>query len=466
MQALKTTAVQACVVGISVLSFIALGCSKKQSSEQASSELLKKNSEQQIGHPTSVPLLPRKNYDTLKLFNGIIITSRVDCTNSQETALTTVSDSNSYKMDINLHVQWPKAATTIAELQAVTPDIAELIPGLNSLLTNASPSPEFAALLNHKERSLRANLAQLQHLPYRDSLFDCQTILELSNPTTSRRGVLIQAIMNVNTDGSDGDRNLPIDRLSSTFQPQTNYRWGKKSDRPNPCLRDEESRLALTTAELARGTMTPKEKETLEARRDAAKATIAELKRWSFLAGTSDPFIVLPSFMVGKSADQPVIGDYAVVVSHGTVYPAILGDMGPNSKIGEASLRICREIMPESGADRRPTSRPEVVYLVFPGTAEKPFSAPDYAHWSERCRALWKEFGGSDTASWHEWSSLEKPWPTPTPVPTPVLTSIPASPSPSAEPNSPTNSPSRTNSPVSEVPTNSAPTPSLLVTPQ
>ena len=451
MQAFKTLGIQGCMVGALALILVPLGCSKKQPLKQA----LKQENGHPTLTPTPIPVLPRKNYDTAKLFNGITLTSKVDCTPSQETALTAVSDSNSYKMDINLHVQWPKAATSLRDLQAATPDIIGLIPGLDSLLTNAAPSPDFAALLNHKERSLRANLGQLQKLPYRDSLFDCQTILELSYPATSRRALLIQAIMNVNTDGSDGDRNLPIDRLSSTYQPQTNYRWEKKSDRPNICLRDEVSQLALTEAELGSGTMTPKERGTLEARRDAAKATIAELKRWSFLAGTSDPFIVLPSFMVGKSADQPGIGDYAVVIAKGTLYPAILGDLGPNSKIGEASLRICREIFPESGADRRPISRPEVVYLVFPGTAEKPFTAPDYAHWSERCHQLWKEFGGSDTASWHEWSSLEKPWPTPTPLPTPL-------PSPSAETLSQTNSSSGTNAtePIS------SPSPSPLASPQ
>jgi len=390
-----------------ILTLTTQGCSKKQPAKQ------------EVGHPTPVPVLSRKNYDTSKLFSGIIIKSSVEGSPSQETAMEAVADSNSYKMDINLHVQWPKAATTTSELQAATPDILGLLPSLDTYLTNAVPSPDFALLLNHKEKSLRNNLGQLQHLPYRDSLFDCQTILDLRNPKTSRRALFVQAIMNVNTDGSDGDRNLTIDHFSPTFQPQTNYRWGKKTDRPNPCLRESLSQLALTEAELGNGTITAAGKTSLEARSTAAKATIAELKRWSFLVGTADPFIVLPSFMAGKTSNQPSIGDYAVVIAKGTLYPAILGDLGPNSKIGEASLRICREIEAQSGADRRPVSSPEVVYLIFPGTAEKPFTAPDYAHWSERCHALWKQFGGSDTASWHEWTSLEQPWPTPTPLPTP-----------------------------------------------
>ena len=428
------------MIGAMALSLLN-GCSKKQPSNQ------------EVGHPLSasspIPTLPRKNYDIAKLFNGISLKSSVDCTSSEATALTASSDSNSYKMDINLHVRWPRAATSLTDLQAATPEIAELLPSLNSLLSNAVPSPDFAALLDHKEKSLRNNLGQLQHLPYRDSLFDCQTILDLNHPATSRRALLIQAIMNVNTDGSDGDRNLPLDRLSLTYQPQTNYRWAKKTDHPNPCLREEISQLALTEAELGSGTMSALEKSSLESRSATAKATIAELKRWSFLSGTADPFIVLPSFMVGKSPSQPSIGDYAVVIAKGALYPAILGDLGPNSKIGEASLRICREIFPDSGADRRPVSRPEVVYLVFPGTAEKPFVAPDYAHWSERCHSLWKEFGGSDTATWHEWTSLEKPWPTPTPTP-----------SPSPENPSPTNSPSGTN-PAFQFSTNPPTTSSL-----
>ena len=332
---------------------------------------------------------------------------------------------------------------------------------METLLQGVQPSPDFATLLTNKERSLRSNLSMLQKLPYRDSLFDCQTILDLKNGKTSRRALLIQAIMNVNTDGSDGDRNLDIDKLSATYQPQTNYRWPKTGSHPNPCLREFESRLALLDAEMGNGTMTPEVKSTLEKERVYVKATIEELKRWDFLVGTADPFIVLPSFMVGKSPGQPGIGDYAVVICRGKLYPAIIGDLGPGSKIGEASLRLCRQIDPKSGADRRPVSRPEVTYLVFPGTAEKPFSNPDYRHWSERCRALWKEFGGNEAADWHEWTSLEKPWPTPTPSPTPSPTPTP---SPSDLPPSPaaTNNPSGTNP---AVPDSSTPTTSPTNTP-
>jgi Fungal chitosanase of glycosyl hydrolase group 75 len=394
---------------------VAAGCSKQPRETK------------QTPRPEKETVLPRKNYDTARLFSGLALKTSVTCAQGTLTSLGTIPETNSYEADITLHVRWPSAATNSQEILAATPELGTLLPGLPLLLEGAVPSPDFGSLLERKERSLRANLAQLQKLPYRDSLFDCQTILNLRHPENGRRVLLVQAIMNVNTDGSDGDRNLAIDRLSATFQPQTNYRWPKSGTHPNPCLRETESRLALLGAELGNGSLTPENKASLTKELEYLKATAEELRRWDFLVGTADPFIVLPSFMVGKSHGQPGIGDYAVVIAHGKLYPAILGDMGPGSKIGEASLRLCRAIDPASGADKRPVSRPEVAYLVFPGTAEKPFAAPDYANWASRCRDLWKELGGSETAPWHEWISLEKPWPTPTPSPSP-------SPSPSAFP--------------------------------
>jgi hypothetical protein len=365
--------------------------------------------------PTPIPVLPRKNYDLSRLYSGLALTSSVECAQGTRTALATIPETNAYELEITLRVRWPAAATNSAELSAATPDLPGLLPDLDQLLAGISPSADYATLLSNKEKSLRNHLSSLQKLPYRDSLFDCQTILDLKNPATGRKALLVQAIMNVNTDGSDGDRNLTVDRLSSTFQPQTNYRWPKSGSHTNPCLAPTAGHLSEVTSELASGTLTPAAKNSLQGERDSLLATLEELKRWDFLVGGADPFIVLPSFMVGKHPGQPSIGDYAVVIVGGKLYPAILGDMGPGSKIGESSLRICREIDARSGADRRPVNRPDAVYLVFPGTAEKPFRAPDYGHWDERCKALWREFGGSENVTWHEWTSLEKPWPTPTP---------------------------------------------------
>jgi len=415
------------------------GCSRKESDRESSAQ------------PTPTPPLPRRNYDTGRLYSGLALKSSVECTSGTQTTLETIAETNSYQVDISLHVRWPAAATNTAQLATATPELPPILPDLDQLLDGISPSPDYAQLLSNKEKSLRSHLASLQKLPYRDSLFDCQTILNLRNQPSGRRALLVQAIMNVNTDGSDGDRNIAIDRTSSTFQPQTNYRWAKSGHRTNPCLRDAEVRLALAEAELANGTNSPEVRQRLESECTSAKATIAELKHWSFLVGTADPFIVLPSFMVGKSTGQLAIGDFAVVIAHGILYPAVLGDLGPGSKIGEASLRICREVDAKSEAERRPDSRPDIVYLVFPGSADKPLTAPDYKHWSERCHALWKEFGGSDSTPWHEWTSLELPWPTPTPSQTPSATPT------HADPPNGTNSasiPSNSTSILSSPPTN------------
>ena len=375
----------------------------------------KKITPQESGHPTPIPVVPRKNYDTARLYNGVSLQASVEVTNSELTALEAATNGKSYQLYLTLRVDWPKPAVEMSDLILSSPDLPELLPNLETQLQGASASPDFATLLKNKEKFLKSGLISLQKLPSRDTLFDCQTILNLRGKQSGRSALLVAAQMNVNTDGSDGDRNLEVEKLSSFYQPQTNYRWPKKGDRPNPCLKEAEEKVTRVTSELSAPNLTPTERTRLDAELETAKATVVELKRWSFLVGGADPFIVLPSFMVGKSPGQPNIGDYAVVIFHGTLYPAILGDLGPNSKIGEASLRICREIDSKSGAEHRPASKPEVLYLIFPGSADKPFALPDYARWSERCRLFWKEFGGSDSASWHEWSNLEKPWPTPAP---------------------------------------------------
>ena len=54
--------------------------------------------------------------------------------------------------------------------------------------------------------------------------------------------------MDLNTDGSDGGRNFPIDGSSPTFQPQTSYRWPKLQIVPTS-LRAYEEKLATLKQE-------------------------------------------------------------------------------------------------------------------------------------------------------------------------------------------------------------------------
>src|SRR5260370_3236980 len=81
-------------------------------------------------------------------------------------------------------------------------------------------------------------------------------------------------------------------------------------------------------------------------------------------------------------------GDYALVVFADVVYPAIVGDIGPNDKVGEASLRIAKQINALSTPYNRPVSDLKVTYLVFPGTADNPFGPPDLKKLQPRSQNL------------------------------------------------------------------------------
>ena len=192
---------------------------------------------------------------------------------------------------------------------------------------------------------------------------------------------------------------------------------------------------------------------------------INELKTSSFLISEADPSIVVPSFMLSTddSAFSPSIGDYAAVIYDGKIYPAIVGDAGPSSKMGEASARICKEINPKTSGWNRAVSNIKVSYLIFPGTAETP-GPPDLARWHQRCKELLDEIGGMGTEL-HVWNDIVPPWPTPTPSPTvspaasPAASPTPgvASPSPTVSPAQGAASPSPTASPTSQA-TSASPT--------
>ena len=117
----------------------------------------------------------------------------------------------------------------------------------------------------------------------------------------------------------------------------------------------------------------------------------------------------------------PAVGDYCVVIYGNVLYPAVVGDAGPANLMGECSLRICRQIFAKADANNRAVEDLKVTYLVFPGTADKPFEVPDLQKWHDRCDALLKEIGGYG-GQLMAWEDLTKPKPPPaTPVPaTPV----------------------------------------------
>jgi len=278
---------------------------------------------------------------------------------------------------------------------------------------------------------LRENLVRLDLILSRHNFFDCQTVLQLQHPQTKRKALLLQADMDVDCDGSDGDRMPSSLGAPTNFKPFTSFKWNKKSPQPNPYLAGTEERLKKAEDEFGARTTTAERKNDLRKAITQLRAEIATLKKFSFLIGTTDPYIVMPgAFTHGKDAAKT--GDYAVVIYGDGIYPAIVGDIGPNDKVGEASFRIAKQINPQATPYNRPVSDLKVTYLVFPGTADPQFGPPDLEKLSARCQQLVDEIGGASVPL-HHWANII-PTPTPTPSPTPTPTASPTSTS-SAPPN-------------------------------
>jgi hypothetical protein len=406
--------------------------------------------------PTPYPYIPRKNVEVSRFYNGITIESELTVENSDLTPAIERRKLDSYVLEMNLRIQLPAAASTLEDFKKNDPGILQVWPGLPDALTTAAVSPAFATLYQNKVDYLRPRLGRLEEILSRHNFYDCDTILHLQHPQSGRRAIVASGDMDLNVDGSDGDRNVEIDGSSPFFQPQTSYRWPKQTERPNQFLARSEARLAEVRQELTTPKLDPAQKKSLENSREILTNRIAELKRWSFLISDTDPFIVLPGFMLRNPEGDyaPRLGDYAAVLFDGKIYPAILGDAGPSFKMGEASMRLCRAIEPRTTAARRAHSDLRVTYLVFPGTAD-PAAPPNLNLWNQRVTELAGELG-LDTSRIQPWEDIVPAWPTPTPEPTPDPIPSPSvapdpSPSPSPSPQTtPTTSPTAPNSHVSE----------------
>ncbi|HEX4631506.1 MAG TPA: glycoside hydrolase family 75 protein [Chthoniobacterales bacterium] len=371
--------------------------------------------------------------DTARLFSGITVHAAVEPTPGGA-ASDERGDPQSYLLELKMHVRMPAPNASIEDLAKVSPDLPRLLPGLAAMITPESVSPFFKELYDTKLRNLRENLVRLDQLLSRHNFYDCQTVLQLRHPETKRRAVLLQADMDVDADGSDSDRLPAGSGLSANFKPVTSFRWPKKSQIPNPYIAPAEERLKRYEGELAVKATAPERKKELKGAIAAVRDEIDTLKRFSFLIGATDPYIVLPSG-IGKM-DGGKVGDYALVIFGDRIFPAIVGDIGPPDKAGEASLRIAKEINAAATAYNRPVSDLKVTYLIFPGTAETPFGPPDLEKLQTRTEAFVKEIGGSGVPL-HHWENIIPPLPSPTPTPTP-------SPTPSASPATPGASPTST----------------------
>jgi glycosyl hydrolase group 75 (putative chitosanase) len=377
--------------------------------------------------PTRPPVITGK-LDTGKLFNGITLHSTVETTPGAD-ATTERTQPDSYVLELRLQARVPSPNKTMEELAKVSPQLPTLLPGLASMFSPDPVSPLYVQLYDAKVRMLRENLARLDLLLSRHNFFDCQTVLQLQHPQTHRKVVLLQADMDVDADGSDGDR-MPVGTgAPANFKPFTSYRWPKKTPGPNPYLAATEEALKRAENEYALATTTPVRKRELRNTIAQLHADVSTLKKYSFLIGATDPFIVVPGAFT--HAPEPVKpGDYALAVFGDSIYPAIVGDVGPNDKVGEASLRIAKEINALSTAYNRPVSDLKVTYVVFPGTADKAVGPPDLEKLQARCETLVKEIGGASVPL-HHWENIIPPSPTPSPTPSP-LPSPTVTPSPSS----------------------------------
>lgn len=376
--------------------------------------------------PTTVPKPPLVGgkLDTARLFNGITVRSSVETPPGADAATERV-DPQSYVLELKLQARMPSPNRTIDELAKVTPELPKLLPALASMLEPDSVAPYFAELYNTKIKNLRENLVRLDQLLSRHNFYDCQTVLLLRHPDTHRKAILLQADMDVDADGSDSDRLAAGSGASPNFKPFTSFRWPKKTNAPNPYLGPTEERLHKAEAEFVQKTATPERKKDLRAAIGQMRDEITTLKKFSFLIGTTDPYIVVPSGFA-RSTEGGKVGDYAVVIFGDKIYPAVVGDVGPADKVGEASLRISKEINTLSTPMNRPVSDLKVTYLIFPGTADPPFGPPDLEKLQAKCETFVKEIGGA-TVPLHKWENIIPPPPTPTPTPTPSPSLTPPS---------------------------------------
>lgn len=345
-------------------------------------------------------------------------------------------DETSYTATYQLALRVPTAALTMAELETTSPELSKILPGLSALVETATVSPWFNTLYTNKTERVRRDANLLNELLTKHNIYDCETILHFQSPE-GRKVFFMQAEMDVVSDGSDGDRlpTMPDSIVNSThYQPFTSYGWRKRTPTPNPMVAGWEARIKVGQKELDAPATTADRKLWLRDRLAYLKRGVADLKGRSFLIAEYDPFIVIPvNLITARDSFAPKVGDYAVVIYGKKLYPSIVGDGGPTFKVGEASLRMARELNPKASPYSRPVSDLIVSYVVFPGSREPEREPPDYEKWRQRCHELLADIGGvGDGYELHQWQDL-LPKPAP-PEPEPEILPAPDSPPPVTPP--------------------------------
>jgi hypothetical protein len=348
--------------------------------------------------------------DIRQLRSGIPFKTKVTFEEGKTADVERITE-DSYTASYELKLRLPKAATTMNELQNVTPKLSTILPGLPSLLEKAKVSPWYATLYKNKADRVRRDAHSLAELLTKHNIYDCETILHMT-ATNGRKIFFMQAEMDVVSDGSDGDRlaTMPEEIVNSTnYQPFTSYGWPKKTKTPNPMIAGWERRIQNGTEELNAPATTADRKVWLKERIAMLKRGIEDLKARSYLIAEYDPFIVIPVNLLTARSDTfaPKVGDYAVVIHGEKIFPCIVGDGGPTFKVGEASLRMAKEINKNANPYSSPVSDLSVSYVVFPGSRESKNGPPEYAMWRQKCHDLLQEVGGLGNGYvLHQWTDL------------------------------------------------------------
>lgn len=351
----------------------------------------------------------RSRMDVAKLFNGITVKSELVSEVGQFASIERTLD-DSYQIDFQLSLRVPTPNASVPALAKINPELPAILPALNVMVPNGQVSGFYNYIYDLKQKQVQSNITRLEGALSRHNFYDCETILELEHPDSGRKVLLLQGEMDVVSDGSDGDRMPTFDDYiakSQHFQPSTSYGWPKQTAQPNPLLSRMKQKLAAAIERYKVSGLTRGENARLESQKKELPVMIQELQARSFLIAQEDPFIVIPLSTrryVDFNDYTPLIGDYAAVIHGNKILPAIVGDYGPSTKTGEASLRITKELDPNSSPYRRPVSDLEVTYIIFPSSRIKPFKQPDLHEWRIECERLIGEIGGLGQGySLHQW---------------------------------------------------------------
>jgi hypothetical protein len=98
------------------------------------------------------------------------------------------------------------------------------------------------------------------------------------------------------------------------------------------------------------------------------QAQTAYWNNGNFLNPYEVPYIVVPPLII-ESVEPVVLGCQGLLINvkNGLSTPAICGEVGPDEKIGEASVEACRRIGLNPSPNSGGTDLHEIAYAIWPG---------------------------------------------------------------------------------------------------